>query len=133
MLRSSRRPMMVHPKRAHWTGECQTSQLGEAWGLRRGDKVARSVMWSHLFGHELRLSIANATLTIPENAGKLAVEGQVDHDIASPEEARAADPAAALRRETAARVTRWVRRAATRSNRHALRSNWTRDRTADRN
>ena len=47
--------MNLTPQREYWTG--QQTELGDAWTLRKEDKVARCVLLSHLFGHELKLFI----------------------------------------------------------------------------
>jgi hypothetical protein len=45
------------PQREYWIDE--QADLGDAWTLRKGDKVARCVLWSHLFGWKLKLTIAD--------------------------------------------------------------------------
>ena len=44
---------MQTPQREFWDGH--HAELGDAWILRKGDKVARCVLCSHEFGWELRL------------------------------------------------------------------------------
>ena len=43
------------PQREYWTGE--QTELGDAWTLQKGSRVARCVLKSHLFGHELVLLV----------------------------------------------------------------------------
>jgi hypothetical protein len=43
------------PQREYWTGE--ETELDDAWTLQKGERTARCVLMSHLFGHELRLLI----------------------------------------------------------------------------
>ena len=43
------------PQRECWTGE--QTELGDAWSLTKSGKVARCVLKSHLFGHELVLLV----------------------------------------------------------------------------
>lgn len=45
--------MTPTPRREHWDG--QPVELGDAWILRKGDKVARCILASHELGWELRL------------------------------------------------------------------------------
>jgi hypothetical protein len=40
-------------QREHWNGH--PVPLGDAWTMRKGNKVARCELWSHQFGWELRL------------------------------------------------------------------------------
>ena len=44
---------MNTPQREHWDGH--PVELGDAWIMRKGEKVARCVLVSHPFGWELRL------------------------------------------------------------------------------
>lgn len=44
---------MTTPHREHWAGN--PVELGDAWTLRKGDKVARCILASHELGWELRL------------------------------------------------------------------------------
>jgi hypothetical protein len=52
--------MNLTPQRDYWTGE--QTELGEAWTLQKHGKVARCVLFSHLFGHELKLFIGDEFL-----------------------------------------------------------------------
>ena len=45
--------MKTTPQREHWDGH--PVELGDAWVLRKGDKVARCILASHELGWELRL------------------------------------------------------------------------------
>jgi hypothetical protein len=44
---------MNTPQREHWDGD--PVELGDAWILRKGEKVARSILVSHPLGWELQL------------------------------------------------------------------------------
>ena len=41
------------PQREHWDGH--PVELGDAWTLRKGDRIARCILVSHQLGSELRL------------------------------------------------------------------------------
>jgi hypothetical protein len=41
------------PQRENWNHD--PAEMGELWTLREGDFVARCAVWSHVFGHEVRL------------------------------------------------------------------------------
>lgn len=41
------------PRREHWNGD--PVELGDAWTLRKGEKVARCILVTHPLGWELRL------------------------------------------------------------------------------
>jgi hypothetical protein len=45
--------MNTTTRRENWTGH--PVELGDAWTLRKGDKIARCVLVSHQFGWEFRL------------------------------------------------------------------------------
>ena len=47
--------MQTTPQRENWDGH--PVELGDAWTLRKGAKVARCVLVSHQFGWELRLMV----------------------------------------------------------------------------
>jgi hypothetical protein len=44
--------MNTTPQRENWNGH--PVELGDAWTLRKGNKVARCVLVSHQLGRELR-------------------------------------------------------------------------------
>ncbi len=44
---------MSTPQREHWDGH--PVELGDAWIMRKGEKVARCILVSHPLGWELRL------------------------------------------------------------------------------
>jgi len=52
--------METTPQRECWTGE--QTELGDAWKLTKGNKVARCILYSHLFGHELKLVVGEELL-----------------------------------------------------------------------
>lgn len=57
----SRPSMPSHvPQREYWTGE--RTELGNAWTLTKGTKIARCILWSHQFGHELKLVVGDELL-----------------------------------------------------------------------
>lgn len=45
--------MMQTPQREHWDGH--PVELGDAWIMRKGEKVVRCLLVTHPFGWELRL------------------------------------------------------------------------------
>ena len=45
--------MKTTPQREHWDGN--PVELGDAWTLRKGDKLARCILVSHKLGWELRV------------------------------------------------------------------------------
>jgi hypothetical protein len=47
--------MNTTPQRENWNGH--PVELGDAWTLRKGTKVARCVLVSHQLGWELRLTV----------------------------------------------------------------------------
>jgi hypothetical protein len=48
------------PQRDYWTGE--QTELGDAWTLHKGGKVARCYLMSHLFGWEVYLTVGDELL-----------------------------------------------------------------------
>jgi hypothetical protein len=47
--------MKLTPQRENWDGH--PVPLGDAWTMRKGDKIARCVLVSHQLGWELRLMV----------------------------------------------------------------------------
>jgi len=52
-LQNATIPPMNTPQREHWDGH--PVELGEAWILRKGEKVARCILVTNPLGWELRL------------------------------------------------------------------------------